>query len=153
MPNIDYRDNDDLFLYDSVIESLEVNHKNKSIVFHILKVIDRIDGERGFTYKVKLGILTFTEVLYATIPYSMEIGEWSEFYRSAVLDSSELLEKVKKRPNPALKKIKQQFKHIYLGIDNGFEYKEIDIICQKFSLELSSEEFILHDDFDWLYDE
>lgn len=153
MANLDYRDNDDFFLYDSVIESLEVNHKDKSVVFKILKVIDRIDRERGFTYKVKLGILTFTEVLYATIPYSMEFGEWSEFYRSAVLDSSELLEKVKKRPNPALKKIKEQLKHIYLGIDNGFEYKEIDIICQKFSLELGSEEFILHDDFDWLYDE
>ncbi len=153
MANINYRDNDDLFLYDSVIESVEVNHKNKSIVFHILKVIDRIDRERGFTYKVKLGILTFTEVLYATIPYSMELGEWSEFYRSAVLDSSELLEKVKKCPNPALEKIKEQLKHVYLGIDNGIEYKEIDIICQKFSLELGSEEFILHDDFHWLYDE
>lgn len=150
MASIDYRDNDDLFLYDSVIESLEVNNKNKSIVFHILKVIDRINREQGFTYKVKLGILTFTEVLYATIPYSMEIGEWSEFYRSAVLDSSELLEKLKKRPNPALKKIKEQLKHVYLGIDNGIEYNEINIICQGFTLELESEEFVLSDDFQWL---
>lgn len=151
MHNIDYRENDDLFLYDSVIESIEVNHKDKSVIFHILKVISRIDREQGFTYKVRIGILTFTEVLYANIPYSMEFGEWSEFYRSAVLDSSELLEKIKKRSNPATKKIKEQLKHVYLGVDNGDEYNQIDIICSNFSLELGSEQFILHDDFDWLY--
>lgn len=81
----------------------------------------------------------------------MEFGEWSEFYRSAVLDSSELLEKIKKRSNPATKKIQEQLKHIYLGVDNGDEYNQIDIICSNFSLELGSEQFILHDDFDWLY--
>ncbi|MEG0774050.1 hypothetical protein [Clostridium sp.] len=153
MDNIDYRDNDDLFLYDSVIESLEVNHKDKSVIFHILKVIHRIDREHGFTYKVKSGILAFTEVLYANIPYSMEFGEWSEFYRSAILDSSELLEKIKKRSNPAIKKIKEQLKHVYLGVDNGDVYNEINIICSNFYFEFDSEEFILHDDFEWLYDE
>lgn len=53
MTEIDYRDNDDLYLYDSVIESLELNHRDKSITFHILKVIDRVDRNQGFTYKVK----------------------------------------------------------------------------------------------------
>lgn len=153
MVDIAYKDNDDLYLYDSVIESLEVNHREKLVTFHILKVIDRIDRGNGFTYKVKRGVLTFTKIVYANIPYGMEFGEWSEFYRSAVLNSSELLEKVKKRHSSVNKNIKNQLKHIYLGIDNGDKYKEIDIICTDFSLELDSQEFILHDDFDWLYDE
>ncbi|EQB89992.1 hypothetical protein J2Z44_004025 [Clostridium punense] len=88
--------------------------------------------------------------MYATIPYSIEIGEWCEFYRSAVLDSSELLEKLKQHPNPELKKIKEQLKHVYLGIDNGIEYKELDIICKSFTLKLESEEFVVCDDFQWL---
>lgn len=96
MVDIDYKDSDDLYLYDSVIESLEINHREKLVTFHILKVIDRIDRGNGFTYKVKHGVLTFTKIVYATIPYGMEFGEWSEIYRSAVLNSSELLQKVKK---------------------------------------------------------
>lgn len=41
----------------------------------------------------------------------------------------------------------------YLGIDNGNEYVEQDIICESFAKELEPEEYILHNDFVWLYEE
>ena len=39
----DYKDNDDLELYNSVIEELCINHREKSITFQILKTISRLD--------------------------------------------------------------------------------------------------------------
>ncbi|WP_145035823.1 hypothetical protein [Paenibacillus sp. Y412MC10] len=143
-----YQDYDDLGLYDSVIESLEINHKRKTITFRLLKVVSRLDRNEGknFTYKVKQGILTFEGVVFANVPYNLEVGEWSEFYRSALLTSSNLIERFKKKSTGELK-------HIYLGIDNGNEFNKLDIVCNNFKLELESEEFILHDNFDWLYEE
>lgn len=143
-----YKDYDDLELYDSVIESLEINHKRKSISFNILKVISRIDRNKGrnFTYKVKQGVLSFEGVIFTNFPYNMEIGEWSEFYRSALLTSSTLIDRFKNKTN-------QELKHIYLGIDNGNEFNKIDIVCSTYKIKLEAEELILHDDFDWLYEE
>jgi hypothetical protein len=143
-----YQDYDDLELYDSVIESLEINHKRKTITFSLLKVISRLDRNEGrnFTYKVKQGILSFEGVLFASVPYNLEIGEWSEFYRSALLTSSTLIDRYMSKTN-------EELKHIYLGIDKGNEYNKLDIVCNKFKLELEPEEYILHDDFDWLYEE
>ncbi|PGM53838.1 hypothetical protein [Bacillus sp. AFS053548] len=80
----DYRDNDDLEIYNTVIEELKINHRVKSISFQISKPISQIDREGGFTYRVKKGTLKFESVIYANIPYSFEWDEWSEFYRSAV---------------------------------------------------------------------
>jgi hypothetical protein len=151
MTEIDYRDNDDLYLYDSVIESFELNHRDKSITFHILKVIDRVDRNQGFTYKVKQGTLKFTEIIYSNVSYGMQWNNWSEFYRSAVLTSSELLMKVKKRL-PIIQERKYRLKHVYLGINSDDDYHEIEIVCTDFSLDLGADEFILHDDFDWLYE-
>ncbi|MGN7356901.1 hypothetical protein ACTHPF_06005 [Paenibacillus sp. SAF-054] len=144
----DYKDFDDLSLYDSVIESLEINHKNKTIVFRILKVVGRLDRNEGrnFTYKVKQGALMFYGVVFGNTPYNIEIGEWSEFYRSAVLDSSPLIDKFINRSEKPLI-------HVYLGIDNGNELNKIDIICNTYKLELEDEEYILHNDFEWLFEE
>ena len=47
----------------------------------------------------------------------------------------------------------KNLKHIYLGIDYGVKYKEIDIVCSNHYLVLEKQEYILHDDFDWLYEE
>ncbi|NHC43482.1 hypothetical protein G6549_26925 [Bacillus sp. MM2020_1] len=66
----DYKDNDDLELYDTVIVELCINHREKSITFKILKPISRIDRPGGFTYCVKKGTLKFENVIYANIPYS-----------------------------------------------------------------------------------
>ncbi|MEK5255258.1 hypothetical protein NST74_17480 [Paenibacillus sp. FSL F4-0125] len=142
----DYKKNDDLQLYDSVVEKLAIDHKSKTVQFNILKVVGRIDRNEGrnFTYKVKEGLLKFHGVVYANIPYVMEWNEWSEFYRSAVVPSSKLLESFKQRVND------NELKHIYIGIDNGNEYNELDIICKDYSIELKPKEYILHDDFDWL---
>jgi len=152
MVDFDYKDNDDLKLYDSVIESLEINHKEKFIKFHILKVIEVVNRNQSFTYKVKNGTLIFTEIVYANLSYGLEQDYWGEFYRSAVLKSSELFVKVMKR-HPRINQEKvNRLKHVYLGINSSVDYHEIDIICTDFSLILEPEEFILHDDFDWLYE-
>lgn len=97
----EYKDNDDLGLYDTVIEELCINHREKSITFQILKPISRIDRKGGFTYRVKKGSLKFENVIYANIPYSFEWDEWSEFYRSAVLENSNLIDRI---PDIAKKK-------------------------------------------------
>ncbi|MFP5109534.1 hypothetical protein ACSU6B_22685 [Neobacillus sp. C211] len=144
----DYMDNDDLELYDTVIEELCINHREKSITFKILKPISRIDRPGGFTYCVKKGTLKFENVIYANIPYSFEWDEWSEFYRSAVLNTSNVIDKL-----PAKAKENKAIKHIYLGIDYGVDYKELDIVCSDYYITLEEEEYILHDDFDWLYEE
>ncbi|MEK4978165.1 hypothetical protein [Bacillus sp. FSL K6-6540] len=146
--NQEYKDYDDLQLYDSVIESLEINHKTRTLSFRLLKVVSTLDRNEGrnFTYKVKQGSLIFHSVLFTNFSYGLEWGEWSEFYRSAILDSSDLLNRFQNRSNKSLK-------HVYLGIDNGNEYREIDVICSKYEMQLEDQEFILHDDFDWLYEE
>jgi hypothetical protein len=148
IPMEDYKDKDDLELYDTVIEELVISHREKSISFQILKPISRIDRKGGFTYRVKKGILKFENVIHANIPYSFEWEEWSEFYRSAVLDSSKLIDRI-----PKIAKENKSLKHIYLGIDYGVEYKELDIVCSNYYLTLEEQEYVLHDDFDWLYEE
>jgi hypothetical protein len=97
---------------------------------------------------VKNGILKFENVVHATIPYSFECDEWSEFYRSAVLENSNVIDNL-----PEKAKGNKVIKHIYLGIDYGTDYKEIDIVCSNYYLSLEEQEYILHDDFDWLYEE
>lgn len=85
-------------------------------------------------------------MVYAKLPYWMEFDEWSEFYRSAVIKTSSILQRVPERAQKH-----KELLHIYLGIDNGNEYAEQDIICESFAIELEPEEYILHNDFDWLY--
>lgn len=87
-----------IYMYDSVIKKLIVDYENKSIEVHFLKVVERVDrGEHNFTYKVREAILTFSGVVYANLPYCMEFDEWSEFYRSAIVKSSRMLERVPER--------------------------------------------------------
>jgi hypothetical protein len=146
---MDYKDNDDLRLYDSVIEDLVISHKEKKISFYILKVIEPIyKSETSFTYKVKKGVLGFTGVVYANIPYFIEFDEWNEFYRSAILNSSPLIDQL-----PGRCKTNKNLTHIYLGIDIGNEYSQIDIVCQGYDLNLEDKDYVLHDDFEWLYEE
>ncbi len=142
----DYKSFDDLQLYDSVIENVLIDHKHRTLKFVLLKVISRVDRKANFTYKVRRGELLFSGVLFTNFSYGLEWGEWSEFYRSAILDSSTLIERYKP-------KSRGKINHIYLGIDNGNEYREIDIVCQHYALSLEDEEFILHDDFEWLYED
>ena len=145
----DYKGNDDLQLYDSVIKKLIIDHQNKTVEFYFLKVIERVDrSEHSFTYKVREARLKFSGVVYAKLPYWMEFDEWSEFYRSAVIKTSSVLQRVPERAQKH-----KELLHIYLGIDNGNEYVEQDIICESFAMELEPEEYILHNDFDWLYEE
>ncbi|PFH82613.1 hypothetical protein [Bacillus sp. AFS088145] len=142
----EYKENDELELYDTVIEGLFINHREKSICFQILKPISRMDRDNGFTYLVKRGTLKFESVIYATIPYGFKWDERSEFYRSAVIDNSKVIGQI-----PVKVKENKDIKHFYLGIDYGEDYKEIDIVCTNYYLSLEEQEFILHDDFDWLY--
>lgn len=145
----DYKGNDDLQLYDSVIKKLVVDHQYKTIEFYFLKVIERVDrSEHSFTYKVREASLKFSGVVYAKLPYWMEFDEWSEFYRSAVIKASSVLQRVPERA-----KKDKELQHIYLGIDNGNEYVEQDIICEIFTMELEPDEYILHNDFSWLFEE
>lgn len=64
------------------------------------------------------------------------------------MESSNVIDNVRE-----IAKGNKHLKHFYLGIDYGNEYKEIDIICSNHHLLLDDQEYILHDDFDWLYDE
>lgn len=82
-----------------MIESLEINHKTRTLSFRLLKVVSRLDRNEGrnFTYKVKQGSLIFHSVLFTNFSYGLEWGEWSEFYRSAILDSSDLLNRFQNR--------------------------------------------------------
>lgn len=147
-----YKDNDDLALYDSVIENLLVDHKNRTITFTLLKVIGRIDrSPNSFTYKVRRGTLIFDKVIFAELPYGLYFDDWSEFYRSAEMKTSKFLSDYCENLPSSIKA--ESLKHYYLGIDNGTDYKELDIICFGHSLTLENEEKILHDDFDWLYEE
>ena len=148
--NTDYKGNDDLKLYDSVIENFSIDHKNKTITFTLLKVVERVDkSPNSFTYKVRRGTLVFEKVVFADFSYGLYFDEWSEFYRSAELKTSKLLSDYCKNLPSSMKT--DTLKHYYLGIDNGTNYKEFDIICNSHSLTLESEEKILHNDFDWLY--
>ncbi len=131
-----------------MIEEVCINHCEKSIIFKILKPISRIDRQGGFTYRVKKGTLKFDNVINANIPYSFVWNEWSEFYRSAVLITSNVIDRI-----PAKVKENKALKHIYLGIDYGVDYKELDIVCSDYSLTLEDQEDMLHDDFDWLNEE
>lgn len=144
----DYKDFDDLGLCDSVIESLEINHKTRTLSFKLLKVVGTLirNEGRNFTYKVKPGILVLHGIVFSNFSYGLEWGEWSEFYRSAILDSSNLIDRYKDKTTEPLK-------HIYIGIDNGNEYKEFEIICSRYEMILEQEEYILHDDFEWLYED
>lgn len=143
----DYKKNDDLQLYDSVIKKLIIDHENKSIEIHFLKVVGRMDRGNNFTYKVRDAILTFVGIVYANLPYCLEFDEWSEFYRSAIVKSSRIIERIPERA-----KSNKQLQHIYLGIDNGNDYKEQDIVCENYSMQVGIDEYILHDDFNWLYE-
>ncbi|QSO52504.1 hypothetical protein JZ785_00640 [Alicyclobacillus curvatus] len=147
MSDLDYKDSDDLHLYDSVIKKLVVDHTTKSLSFKLLKVVGRIDREGGFTYKVKHGVLKFQGVIYANVPYGMAFDEWSEFYRSAIVENSSLINKL-----PDRAKNDKRFTHVYLGID-GSDYYEVNIVCIAHSMELEPEEYVLHDDFGWLYED
>lgn len=145
----DYQDYDDLQICDSVIESLVVNHKEKKISFNILKVIEPIyKSKTSFTYKVRKGILEFSGVVYADIPYFIEFDEWNEFYRSAILNSSSLIDQL-----PERSKLNKNLTHIYLGVDVGNEFSKIDIVCEEYNLSVEEKDYVLHDDFDWLYEE
>ncbi len=148
----DYKDKDDLSLYDSVIENLLVDHKSRTVTFTLLKVIGTIDrSANSFTYKVRRGTLVFDKVIFADIPYGLYFDEWSEFYRSAEMKTSKFLSDYCKHLPSSIKA--ESLKHYYLGIDNGTNYKNLDIICFSHSLTLETEEKILHDDFDWLYED
>ncbi|WP_155889931.1 hypothetical protein [Peribacillus kribbensis] len=92
--------------------------------------------------------MKFDNVINANIPYSFVWNEWSEFYRSAVLITSNVIDRI-----PAKVKENKALKHIYLGIDYGVDYKELDIVCSDYSLTLEDQEDMLHDDFDWLNEE
>ncbi|MFD5019815.1 hypothetical protein ACFWMP_13010 [Paenibacillus sp. NPDC058367] len=94
----DYKGNDDLQLYDSVIKKFVIDHQNKTVEFYFLNVIERVDrSEHSFTYKVREARLKFSGVVYAKLPYWMEFDEWSEFYRSAVIKTSSILQRVPER--------------------------------------------------------
>ena len=147
----DYKDKDDLSLYDSVIENLSVDHKSRTITFTLLKVIETIArSPNSFTYKVRRGILVFDKVVFANITYGLYFDEWSEFYRSAEMKTSKFLSDYCEHLPSAIKA--DSLKHYYLGIDNGTDYKELDIICHGHILTLENEEKILHDDIHWLYE-
>lgn len=100
---------------------------------------------RWFYLSCKVGTLKFKNVIHANLQYGIQWDEWSETYRSAVLESSNLIDSIpiKARQNKAIK-------HIYLGIDNGVDYKEFDIVCTNYDLSLEEQEYVLYDDFDWL---
>jgi hypothetical protein len=150
--NTDYKDNDDLGLYDSVIEDLLVDHKSRRITFIILKVIGTLEkSPNSFTYKVRRGSLIFDKVIFADLSYGLYFDEWSEFHRSAELETSKFLSEYSKHLSSSIKS--ESLKHYYLGIDNGTNYKEFDIICDSHTLTLEGEEKILHQDFNWLYEE
>ena len=147
---IEYKKNDDLQLYDSVIECLSIDHKEKKIVFVLLKVLETLHiSDQEFTYKVSRGTLTFKNVIYADIPYGLYWDKRSEFYRSAVLtDSKYLNDTLKKLP---IIKDRDNYRHYYLGIDNGVDYKEVDILCDGHELILEGEIKTLHTDYDWIW--
>lgn len=131
-----YHDLDDLGLFLTLIESSSVTFNPKRRVeFNIIRPFDH--SEKQLRYNK--GILTFDNVLYCDLRLLNEYYEYPEFYRSAILETSELLTTTTEKFKRLEKPLPENVRHYYLYIDQGNDETEVHIICEKHELTLEPE--------------
>jgi hypothetical protein len=137
-----YQVNDELGLYLTIIESATVSFTPiRSIEFKIIRPFDH--SEKVLRWNA--GVLTFKGVYQCNLELANEFYENPEFYRSAILDDSELLRDTVAKLEALDKKTKNKLKHYYLYIDQGNKETEVHIICETHELTLEAETKLLSD--------
>jgi|GEM_PF-6018934 len=131
-----YHDLDDLGLYLTLIESTSVTFNPKrTIEFRIIRPLDHSEKELRYTK----GSLTFKNVLFCDLRLLNEYYEYPEFYRSAILEKSELLKTTKEKFKRLGKSLPENVRHYYLYVDQGNDETEVHIICENHELTIESE--------------
>ncbi len=135
-----YKDNDDLGLYLTIIESATVTCSPTRVVeFKIIRPLDLSKDVSHYTS----GRLIFKGVYHCNFELMNEFYEYPEFYRSAVLEDSKLLRDTIAKLGRLKKVIKSKLRHYYLYIDQGNKGTGIHIICEKHELTLKNEPKLL----------
>ena len=124
-----YIDRDDLGLFCTLIESVTVAYNPiRTITFNIIRPVDSSE----IPLRYNKGTLTFKDVIHGEINLINEKCEYPEFYRSAILTSSELLTKIIQNKGVD----QRSYKDYYISIDHGNSQDEYHIICQTHELSL-----------------
>jgi len=132
-----YKDSDDLELYMTLIENSTMTFSpRRTLEFRIIKPVDFTENE----IKYSKGILLFENIVFSNLALQNETTEYPEFYRSAVLTNSDLLDETKNNLQRMRKTISEDLKHYYLYIDQGNFESEVHIICEKHKLILEGEQ-------------
>ncbi|MCG6150339.1 hypothetical protein LFX15_18725 [Leptospira levettii] len=131
-----YKENDDLMLYMTIIESVTINfNPTRNLIFSIVKPINYIEKP----LKWNSGTLFFKNIYFTDLELINEFYEYPEFYRSAIISNSELLNKTIQKLNRLQKEYGSKLIHYYLYTLQGDMEIEFNIICE-------SHEFILNDE-------
>ena len=137
-----YHDLDDLGLYLTIIEKTSIIfNPTRTIQFNIIRPFDRSEK----TLRYKKGVLTFRNIYQCSLDLTNEFYEYPEFYRSAILEESKLLQDTYARLEGLDKKIENKLRHFYLYIDQGNKETEVHIICESHEMQLETEARLLTD--------
>ena len=131
-------DRDDLGLFCALIERVTVTfNPTRSIKIEIIRPVNSTEK----TFRYEQGTLTFKNVIQSDLELKNERYEYPEFYRSAVLETSDLLTK-----NIETKGAKKGDYHdYYLYIDHGNSQGEYHIICETHELTMDNNPRLLSD--------
>ncbi|XDD41714.1 hypothetical protein AB3N58_10370 [Leptospira sp. WS60.C2] len=131
-----YKENDDLMLYMTLIEGITINfNPTRNLIFSIVKPINYIEKP----LKWSSGTLFFKNIYFTDLELINEFYEYPEFYRSAIISNSELLNKTIQKLNRLQKEYSSKLIHYYLYTLQGDMEIEFNIVCE-------SHEFILNDE-------
>lgn len=132
-----YKDFDDLELYMTLIENSTITFSpRRTLEFRIIKPVDFTEKE----IKYSKGILLFENIVFTNLALQNETAEYPEFYRSAVLTDSDLLEETKHNLLRMRKTFSKDLKHYYLYIVQGIFETGVHIICENHKLTLEGEQ-------------
>ncbi len=118
----------------------------RTLEFSIIKPVDFSEKEIMYSK----GILIFENIAFCNLALQNETIEYPEFYRSAVLNTSDLLDEIKHKLKGMGKTYSEDLKHYYLYIDQGYFETEVHIICEnhKMTLEDEQKKLSMFDGFD-----
>jgi hypothetical protein len=136
-----YKDFDDLGLYMTLIESTQMTFSpQRTLEFRIVKPFDFTGKEITYCN----GSLFFENIVACSLTLVNETREYPEFYRSAVLINSELLNETKLKHKKLKKPFSKKLKHYYLYLLEGDYETEVHIICESHKIILEDEPKPLH---------
>lgn len=135
-----HKDFDDIGLYLTIIESVAVSfNPTRTVEFKVIRPFDHSESQLRY----QSGVLVFKNVIECSMDVINKYYEYPEFYRSAVLDDSEMLKVARSRYQQFGGNKEVEFKHYYLHVDYGNKESEVHLVCQNHSLVLQSEPKLL----------